>query len=153
MCLLTVGDVRKQEFLLLAEMWDGLRCEESQEGCCLPRRLSAVCSTTQVAGSDQRVVMVVRERDQSRVPFHSLSVAVPLRQLTLPSRRGCALAEPICVGPGVPRIIRRGSALAGVRPPPAKPEAPARCVVVVSTSGWFGRRGSNSARTEAAPAL
>jgi hypothetical protein len=84
-------DGRKQQLFLLTKVWDRRRVEEGQERRCASRRVRAVGGPPQTARRDQRVVVIVRQRDQSRMAFHSANVAASCgcaaSSLVKPNRR------------------------------------------------------------------
>ncbi len=82
-CLLAVDDAGKQQLLLQAEMWDSFGREEGQELCHLLRWIGTLRGSAQATGRDQRVVVIMRKRDQCRVPFHSARAAAPTRNSTV----------------------------------------------------------------------
>ena len=70
--LFGVGDARKQQFLLLAKVWHHGRSEKNQERRDRRHGVRRVRATAEAPGRDQGFMVVMRERDQRPMPFHSV---------------------------------------------------------------------------------
>jgi hypothetical protein len=71
-CLFRVGDAWKQEFLLFAKVWHCGASEEGQEGGRSCGRARAARAIAEAPRRDERGMMVMREGDESWMPFHPL---------------------------------------------------------------------------------
>ena len=67
---LEVEDARKQQFLLLTEMRDGLFGEKAQERGCDRRRFRSIGGPPKATRLDQCAVVIVRERNERWVTLH-----------------------------------------------------------------------------------
>src|SRR5687767_9940936 len=72
--LLGVRDKWEQSLFLLAEVADGFRAEEAQEGSRLYRKI-VVAGESQPPGGREGVMVVMRERDEIRTALHVSTLA------------------------------------------------------------------------------